>query len=132
MFIMPNSLISIVIPLLFWPVLAYLSIQNILNGNYIVLLIYFCATLTIQFIVSAIGLRLARERLSLLWAVPFARFIYGPIRLYILFKTVLTAVRGSYVGWNKLLRTGTAVSPLGGQVLATVHVQAGKVPSKGR
>jgi biofilm PGA synthesis N-glycosyltransferase PgaC len=114
MFVMPNSLISVIIPLWFWPLLAYLSIQNILNGNYTVLLIYFCITLAVQFVVSAIGLLLAHERLSLLWVVPFARFIYGPIRLYILYKTVLTALRGSYVGWNKLLRAGTSTYPLPG------------------
>jgi biofilm PGA synthesis N-glycosyltransferase PgaC len=128
MFIMPNSLISIIIPLLFWPLLAYLSIQNILNGNFMILLIYFCITLTIQFIVSAIGLHLARERMTLLWAVPFARFIYGPIRLYILYKTVITALRGSYVGWNKLLRAGTATYPLT-NTLATVPIESGKPPT---
>lgn len=112
MFIMPNSLVSIIIPLFFWPLLAYISIQNVLNGNYAIILIYFMITMTIQFVVATIGLRLAHERLNLLWAVPFARFIYGPIRLYILYKTVFTALRGSYVGWNKLLRAGTATYPV--------------------
>lgn len=135
MFIMPNSLISIIIPLWFWPLLAFLSIQNILNGNYIVLVIYFCITLAVQFIVSAIGIHLARERLSLLWIVPFARFIYGPIRLYILYKTVLTALRGSYVGWNKLLRAGTVSYSLPARTLATVPIMSAKarvkVPKEG-
>jgi biofilm PGA synthesis N-glycosyltransferase PgaC len=130
MFIMPNSLISIIIPLFFWPLLAYISIQNVINGNYQVIVIYFLVSLTIQFIVAAIGLRLARERLALLWAVPFARFIYGPIRLYILYKTVLTALRGSYVGWNKLLRAGTAAYPLPPQALATVPVESNKAIRK--
>lgn len=130
MFIMPNSLISIIIPLGFWPLLAYLSIQNIIDGNYAVLLIYFCITLAVQFVVSAIGLHLAHERLSLLWVVPFARFIYGPIRLYILYKTVITALRGSYVGWNKLLRAGTATYTLPVPALATVRAEGSKSSSK--
>lgn len=124
MFIMPNALISIILPLLFWPLLAYISIQNILAGNYKVILIYFLITMTLQFIVAVIGLRLAHERMGLLWAVPFARFIYGPLRLYILYKTVITALRGSYVGWNKLLRSGTATYPLPEKQLAAVPVEA--------
>lgn len=122
-FVMPNSLIGIIIPLFFWPLLAYISIQNIINGNYKIILLYFVISLTIQFIVAAIGLRLARERMAYLWAVPFARFIYGPIRLYILYNTVLTALRGSYVGWNKLFRTGTASYPAESKRLAAVPVE---------
>jgi cellulose synthase/poly-beta-1,6-N-acetylglucosamine synthase-like glycosyltransferase/peptidoglycan/xylan/chitin deacetylase (PgdA/CDA1 family) len=129
MFIMPNSLISIIIPLFFWPLLAFISIQNVLNGNYEIILIYFLITLTIQFIVAAIGLRLAGERYALLWAVPFARFIYGPIRLYILYKTVITALRGSYVGWNKLLRAGTATYPVADKKPSVISVQPSNLSS---
>lgn len=129
MFIMPNSLISVIIPLVFWPLLAYISIQNVLSGNYIVIVIYFLITMTVQFIAAGIGLYLARERIGLLWAVPFARFIYGPIRLYILYKTVITALRGSYVGWNKLLRAGTATYPVEDKQPAILPVEVTKVPS---
>lgn len=121
-FVMPNSLIGIIIPLFFWPLLAYISIQNVINGNYMIIVLYFVVSLSLQFIVAAIGLRLARERMSYLWAVPFARFIYGPLRLYILYNTVLTALRGSYVGWNKLFRTGTATYPAAPNQLAAVPI----------
>lgn len=107
MFIMPYAAISIMIPLLFWPVLTLVAIQNILSGNYIVILAYFVVTLTLQFIVAFIGLRLAKAPMYYLIAVPFARFIYGPIRIYVLYKTVVIAMRGSSVSWNKLARTGT-------------------------
>lgn len=108
MFVMPNAFISILMPLLFWPLLLFISIQNIISGNYAVILIYFSISLGLQFIIAAIGLKLAGERLSYLVAVPYARFVYGPIRMYILYRTLLTALRGSYVGWNKLVRTGSA------------------------
>lgn len=129
MFIMPNALISIMIPLLFWPLLAYISIQNILAGNYQVILLYFMISMTIQFIVALIGVRLAHERMALLWAVPFARFIYGPIRLYILYKTVITALRGSYVGWNKLMRVGSATYPMGSKQSVVLPVDVSKISS---
>lgn len=107
LFAMPYAAISVMIPLLFWPILAFISLGNILSGNYLPLIAYFCVTLALQFLVAFIGLRLARAPMSYLLIVPFARFIYGPIRVYVLYRTVVTALRGSYVGWNKLARTGT-------------------------
>lgn len=106
-FVMPYAVISILIPLFFWPILSFITIQNILSGNYTILLLYFAVTLALQFIVALIGIVLGKAPLRLLLAVPFARFIYGPIRVYVLYKTVMVALRGSYVGWNKLVRTGT-------------------------
>lgn len=111
--VMPNAIVSILIPLFFWPVLMIISFQNIITGNYMIILIYFIVSLSLQFMIAIIGVLLTRERLSYVLAVPFARFIYGPIRTYILYRTVLTAVQGSYVGWNKLVRTGTASYPAG-------------------
>lgn len=106
MFTMPFSVISIMVPLLFWPILTAIAYQNIIQGNYFVILLFFAATLTLQFIVAFIGLLFAKAPLSYLIAVPFARFIYGPIRIYVLYRTLLVALKGSSVGWNKFARTG--------------------------
>lgn len=109
---MPNAIVSIAIPFFFWPILVFISIQNILSGNYMVIVIYFVVSLFLQFVIAMIGTVLARGKVSYILAVPFARFIYGPIRTYILYKTVLTALKGTYVGWNKLVRTGSANYPV--------------------
>lgn len=107
MWVMPYAIVSIMIPLLFWPLLMIIGISNVLAGNYIIILIYFAVSMTLQFIVAAIGLKLAKESMMYLVVVPFARFIYGPIRTYVLYKTIVVALRGSYVGWSKLVRTGS-------------------------
>jgi peptidoglycan-N-acetylglucosamine deacetylase len=109
---MPNAIISIAIPFFFWPILIFISVQNILNGDYMVIVLFFIVSLVLQFVIATIGVVMARGKLSYILAVPFARLIYGPIRTYILYKTILTAVRGTYVGWNKLVRTGTATYPV--------------------
>lgn len=106
-FVMPYSVISIALPLLFWPFLMWIAAENILSGNYTVILLYFVVSMTLQFIFAIIGLTLIKAPYSYLVAVPFARFIYGPIRVYVLYKTIVTAIKGSSVGWNKLARTGT-------------------------
>jgi len=51
---------------------------------------------------ATIGVLLARERLSLLLAVPFTRLVFGPIRTMLLYRTFFRAIRGSFAGsvWN--------------------------------
>lgn len=106
-FTMPISVITVTTPILFWPLLIILTYQNILMGNILIILYYFIASLVLQVIVSAIGLALAKERPGLLWAAPYARLVYSPIRTYLLYKTLITIAKGNYVGWNKLIRTGS-------------------------
>lgn len=108
-FVMPYAAITIILPLVFWPLLMLVGLQNLLAGNYAVIVIYFAVVLAVQFAVAAIGIWLGHAPKKYLLAVPFARFIYGPIRMYVLYKTVMVALRGSHVGWNKLARTGAAV-----------------------
>lgn len=119
LYVMPSAIIAIAVPILFWPLLIAVTVENVMSGNYQVILLFFVLSLVVQFFISAIGVALARERYSLLWAVPFARFTYGPIRMYILYKTVLTILKGVDVGWNKLARTGTAYDPFGAKLTMT-------------
>lgn len=113
MYVMPSAIVAIVVPILFWPLVIALTVMNILSGNYQIILFFFVLSLAIQVIIAAIGTALARERYTYLLAIPFARFAYGPIRMYILYKTIFTILQGVNVGWNKLARTGTANDPLG-------------------
>ncbi len=125
MYVMPSAVISIAVPILFWPLVIAVTIDSILSGNYQVILLFFALSLTVQSIIAAIGLTLAKERYSYIWAVLFGRFAYGPIRMYILYKTILTILKGVDVGWNKLARTGTAYDPL------TTKLKITTVPPKG-
>ncbi len=120
-YILPSIVLVIAVPIVFWPLLITLTIENIIAGNYRVILVFFTLSLIVQYIISMTGIALARERYSLLVAVPFARFIYGPIRMYILYKTLLTILKGVDVGWNKLTRTGTAHDPLGAKRQQIAH-----------
>ncbi len=110
-FVMPMTAITILTPLLFWPVVTFITIQNILSGNITVILIFFTASLLLQAIFATIAVRFAREKLSLLYTLPLARFIFSPIRTYIMYRSILTVFTGKYVGWNKLVRTGTVALP---------------------
>lgn len=104
---LPNAVLSIVLALIFWPILVALTINNLSSGNYQVLLIFLGATVIVQFIAAFGALILAKESLKLLIVVPMTRFVYGPLRTYLLYRVLLTVLRGAYVGWNKLTRSGT-------------------------
>ena len=104
---MPIAVVTVVTPILFWPLLVFLTYQNILSGNILLILYYFLASLFLQIVISAVGLILAHERPSLLLAAPYARLVYSPIRTYLLYKMLVTIAKGTYVGWNKLIRTGS-------------------------
>jgi cellulose synthase/poly-beta-1,6-N-acetylglucosamine synthase-like glycosyltransferase/peptidoglycan/xylan/chitin deacetylase (PgdA/CDA1 family) len=107
MYILPNAVIGTLIPILFWPLLVLITIENLIAGRYDVMLLFFIVIMFFNFIVASAGVILMKEKLSYLIAVPFGRFIYSPIRTYILYSTVITALKGAYVGWNKVARTGT-------------------------
>jgi biofilm PGA synthesis N-glycosyltransferase PgaC len=107
MLVMPSAVVTTLVPMVFWPALLFVNLQNLVAGNYLVIVLFFALSLTLQFMLAAIALWLAKEPLRFLLAVPYGRFIYGPIRTYIMYNTIVTALRGAYVGWNKLTRTGT-------------------------
>ncbi len=106
MFVMPLSIFNVLLPIVFVPILMIINFENLLAGNWRTIVLFFFATMGIQFIMALIGLALARERLIHVIAVPFTRLVYSPIRTFLLYRTVFNIMRGVSVGWNKLQRTG--------------------------
>lgn len=107
-FVMPMMAVTIVTPMIFWPLLVAITVQNIINGNLLVIVIFFVASLVVQTVFASIAIRLAGESYRLLWVLPLSRFVFGPIRTYIMYRSLVVAFSGRYVGWNKLVRSGTA------------------------
>ena len=107
LYALPLSLYSIIAPLLFGPLLLILEMENIIAGNYEVVLLFLGVTILLQFVVATIALLFAREKLRYLVAVPLTRILYGPIRSFILYRSLLRALRGASGDWGKLQRTGT-------------------------
>lgn len=107
-FVMPMTIVTIITPMLFWPLLVAITIQNILSGNILIIVIFFAASLVVQAIFASIAIRFAGESYRLLLVLPLSRFVFGPIRTYIMYRSLMVAFSGRYVGWNKLVRSGTA------------------------
>ena len=72
-------------------------------------LFYWAAFILVDLSACALGMALERRApwKDLLW-IPVQRFGYRQLMYYVVIKSVLTAIRGPMVGWNKLERRATA------------------------
>jgi biofilm PGA synthesis N-glycosyltransferase PgaC len=68
-------------------------------------LMYFGLFSAIYGVMAAAALYLMKERPTHLLMVPLYRLIYEPLRAYLLYASLGTALRGVRLGWNKLART---------------------------
>lgn len=106
MFVLPSAIFNFMLPVVFVPVLWLVALQTVMSGNAPALLLFFGLTITIQALIAIIGIVLAKERASLLWAIPMTRLMYSPMRTLLMYRTILSIMRGVAVGWNKLQRSG--------------------------
>ena len=48
-----------------------------------------------------------KENWNLIWWLLIQRFGYRQLMYYVVVRSISTALRGTFVGWSKLERTGT-------------------------
>ena len=106
MLILPSAALSILLPVVFLPFIYLMAAIAVREQGWGVLLLYGALFAAVHLFVAAVGVWLMRERPSHLLMVPVHRFIYEPLRAYLVYKSVVTALRGTRLGWNKLQRTG--------------------------
>lgn len=64
------------------------------------------AMLAVQFVTAVVAFRLDREKLGVLWVLPLQQFVYRQLMYLVLIQSVVTALTGGRLGWQKLRRTG--------------------------
>lgn len=113
MLTLPLAGVSILLPVVFLPFVYAMAVVTFKGQGARLVLLYVMIFLVFQFVTSVVGIWLAHERPIHLLMVPLYRVIYEPLRAYILYKSILTILRGTQSSWNKLQRTGTvtAASP---------------------
>lgn len=107
LFVLPGAAVTLLLPMIFWPLLIGVTVSNILNGRWWVVVLFSLIIMVLQAVVALVGLRFAGESLRHMLAVPITRLVYGPLRTYILYRSLLTVLRGALVTWNKFKRTDT-------------------------
>ncbi len=111
MLVLPNYVLSILVPLVFLPFLVVMAYFTLTTEGPRLLLVYFGAFVAVHAIVVTVAVRLLREDWRHLLMVPIYRLMYEPLRAYLLYSSVLSALKGIRMGWNKLDRTGSVSLP---------------------
>lgn len=93
--------------------LGYLEHQHEYSPtNLTAVMLYYLLFLVVDLVGAAFAFCLEkREQSSLMWLLPIQRFGYRQVIYFVMAKSVLTAVRGTIVGWGKLERKATV--PIG-------------------
>lgn len=81
---------------------------SLFAGNFAHVAQFYLLMFGIEFVGAFIALRMDRGNLRLLPWLFFQRFVYRQLMYYVILKSLVAAVRGGAVGWNKFERTGTA------------------------
>jgi biofilm PGA synthesis N-glycosyltransferase PgaC len=105
MLVLPMATLQIVLPLVFTPLIVVVVLQMLAATGPLPVLGYFLLFALMYGAIAAVAVRLLGERPAHLLMVPLYRFIYEPLRAYLLYASIGAAVRGIRVGWNKLART---------------------------
>jgi hypothetical protein len=61
----------------------------------------------VDLVAAIVAFRLDRERLRYLWWLFWQRFVYRQTLYYVLWKSMVSALKGRRTGWGKLRRMGT-------------------------
>ena len=76
------------------------------------ILFFYVLFLAVDFVTAATAFVLERgEQWSLLGWFVLQRVCYRQVLYYVLFKSIVSAVHGAFVGWGKLERKATVVQP---------------------
>jgi peptidoglycan-N-acetylglucosamine deacetylase len=83
-------------------------VWSLIHGNWAQFGSYFLLLLAFETLAAFLALRMDRGNLRLLPWLALQRFVYRQLMYYVVLKSLVSAIRGSAVGWNKFDRTGTA------------------------
>jgi biofilm PGA synthesis N-glycosyltransferase PgaC len=97
--VLPYTMLSVLVPLVFLPVAYWLVVQSLIEGDYRTVLLFLGALTAFHLVLATVAVALSRERWWHLLEVPVYRLIYEPLRTYLLYATALAVLRGRVVGW---------------------------------
>jgi cellulose synthase/poly-beta-1,6-N-acetylglucosamine synthase-like glycosyltransferase/peptidoglycan/xylan/chitin deacetylase (PgdA/CDA1 family) len=105
MFVLPLTVLTILLPLVFTPLVAVVVVQMLAEQGPLPVLGYFALFALVYAVPATVAVCLLQERPAHLLMVPLYRLIHEPLRAYLLYASLGTALRGVRLGWNKLART---------------------------
>jgi hypothetical protein len=78
------------------------------NANLVTVGLYYVVFMVVDLLAATCGFLLERrENWKLIWWLLLQRFGYRQMMYYVVVRSISAALRGTFVGWSKLERTGT-------------------------
>jgi len=101
------AMFGVLLPLL-GPVVDVLAVYGLFFLDRVQVIGAWLAMLLAQMITAFVALRLGRESLRPLVVLPLQQFVYRQVMYLVLIQSMLTALTGVRLQWQKLFRTGEA------------------------
>jgi cellulose synthase/poly-beta-1,6-N-acetylglucosamine synthase-like glycosyltransferase len=94
------------------PVVDAFLIYSMFFGVGEAVYLYFIGFLFMDLLLAALACFLEKESLAQAWLILPMRFIYRPLLSWVVWKSLLRAVKGAWVSWGKLERTASVPTHL--------------------
>jgi cellulose synthase/poly-beta-1,6-N-acetylglucosamine synthase-like glycosyltransferase/peptidoglycan/xylan/chitin deacetylase (PgdA/CDA1 family) len=106
------TLFGVLLPLLA-PLIDLMALYGFFFLDRRLTLVGWLAMLVVQVLTAVLAFRLDRERLWPLWTLPLQQIVYRQLMYVVLLHSALTAMTGRRLRWQKMRRTGVALSRAG-------------------
>ena len=81
--------------------------DNFSSAGLLLIVVYYVVFILVDLAAAIVGFLGERdENWRMLWLLPLQRFGYRQLMYYVVVRSLLTALRGPFVGWGKLERSG--------------------------
>jgi cellulose synthase/poly-beta-1,6-N-acetylglucosamine synthase-like glycosyltransferase/spore germination protein YaaH/peptidoglycan/xylan/chitin deacetylase (PgdA/CDA1 family)/uncharacterized protein (DUF2062 family) len=88
------------------PIVDIYMFFSLFTGLSLKIVFWYVMFLLIDLLISCLAFRLENESIAPLIWLPLQRLVYRFLMTYVVIKSIIVAIKGKAVGWNKLKRTG--------------------------
>ncbi|MCE9608654.1 MAG: polysaccharide deacetylase family protein [Chthoniobacter sp.] len=92
------------------PLVDAILLYSLILGHAAGLWYWFAAVLGLDLFLALLACRMEREPLHRALLILPMRFVYRPLLAWVIWKAIIRALRGAFVGWGKLERTASVPS----------------------
>lgn len=89
------------------PVVDAMLLFSLVSGNGLAVWIYALVFLLMDVALAALACRMEKAPLSKAWLMVIMRITYRPLLSYVVWRSILKALKGAWVHWGKLERTAS-------------------------
>ncbi|WP_435242359.1 bifunctional polysaccharide deacetylase/glycosyltransferase family 2 protein [Streptomyces cucumeris] len=119
-------LFQVVLPLMA-PIVDVFAVYGVLFADPLSSIGVWFAFLVVQLLGAGYALRLDKERLRELWAMPLQLFVYRQLMYLVIIQSVVSALFGTRLRWHRMQRSGSAGDQLTSEPAGRPHE---RLPSK--